>query len=147
MLIFFKYSILLILLHYYEISFHPEIISKLKPFEKQHNFIHITLTKFETYTSNVLLTIFDQHKNKIYHTKNDSANKAYIPQLKVKDMLHWNLLKLNPCDHTMMQMIKNDANNLNNVSNSNVSKSFELVTLFKLFVSFLIICIICTNTI
>ena len=36
----FKYSIL-ILLHYYDISFHPERISKLKPFEKQYNFIHI----------------------------------------------------------------------------------------------------------
>ena len=101
---FFKYSILLISLHYYEISFHPERISKLKPFEKQHNFIHITHTKFETNNSNVSLTIFDEHNNKIYHTKNDSANKAYIVQLKIIDMLHWNLLKLNPCDHT------NDAN-------------------------------------
>ena len=64
---FFKYSILLISLHYYEISFHPERISKLKPFEKQHNFIHITHTKFETNNS---LTIFDEHNKKnISHNK------------------------------------------------------------------------------
>ena len=85
---FFKYSILLISLHYYEISFHPERISKLKPFEKQPNFIHIAHTKFETNNSNVSLIIFDEHDNKRYHTKNDSANKAYIVQLKIIDMLH-----------------------------------------------------------
>ena len=38
----FKYSIL-ISLHYYDISFHPERISKLKTFEKQNNFIHINI--------------------------------------------------------------------------------------------------------
>ena len=37
---YFKYSIL-ISLHYYDISFHPKRISKLKIFEKQYNFIHI----------------------------------------------------------------------------------------------------------
>ena len=42
----FKYSIL-ISLHYYDISFHPERISKLKPFEKQYNFIHITPAECE----------------------------------------------------------------------------------------------------
>ena len=36
----FKYSIL-ISLHYYDISFHPERISKLQPFENKCNFIHI----------------------------------------------------------------------------------------------------------
>ena len=38
----FKYSIL-ISLHYYDISFHPERIPKLKTFEKQNNFIHIKI--------------------------------------------------------------------------------------------------------
>ena len=38
----FKYSIL-ISLHYYDISFHPERIPKLKTFEKQNNFIHINI--------------------------------------------------------------------------------------------------------
>ena len=42
----FKYSIL-ISLHIYDISFHPDKMSKLKPFEKQFNFIYITPTEFE----------------------------------------------------------------------------------------------------
>ena len=43
----FKYSIS-ILLHYYDISFHPERISKLKTFENHYNCIQITPTVFET---------------------------------------------------------------------------------------------------
>ena len=39
---FFKYSIL-ISLHYYDISYHPERISKLKPFENKYNFTQTTL--------------------------------------------------------------------------------------------------------
>ena len=38
----FKYS-LLILLHYYDISHHPERISKLKPFEKNITLIILLL--------------------------------------------------------------------------------------------------------
>ena len=76
MLILFKYSILFSL-HYYDISFHPKIISKLKTFEKHYNFIHITPTEFETNNSNISLTIFDEDNKKIYHSKNDSTNKAH----------------------------------------------------------------------
>ena len=78
---YFKYSIL-ISLHYYDISFHRERISKLKTCKKYYNFIHITPTEFETNKSNISLTIFDENSKKICHTKNDSANKAYIVQLK-----------------------------------------------------------------
>ena len=77
----FKYSIL-ISLHYYDISFHPERISKLKPNENKYNFIHITPTEFETNNSNIPLTIFDENNKKIYTTKNDSTNKEHIVQLK-----------------------------------------------------------------
>ena len=41
----FKYSIL-ISLHYSDISFHPERISKLKPYENRYNFIHILNSKY-----------------------------------------------------------------------------------------------------
>ena len=61
----FKYSIL-ILLHYYDIFLQPERISKLKAFEKQYNFIHITPTEFETNNSNISLTIFNEDNKKIY---------------------------------------------------------------------------------
>ena len=75
----FKYSTL-ISLHYYDISFHLERISKLKTFEEHYNFIHITPTEFETNNSNISLTIFDEDNKD--HAKNDSTNKTYIVQLK-----------------------------------------------------------------
>ena len=77
----FKYSIL-ISLHYYDISFHPERISKLKPYENEHNFIYITPTEFETNNSNISLTIFDENNKKTYTIESDSTNKACIVQLK-----------------------------------------------------------------
>ena len=53
-------------------------------YENIYNFIHITPTEFETNNSNISLTIFDENKKKkeIYTTKNDSANKGDIVQLK-----------------------------------------------------------------
>ena len=62
----FKYCIL-ISLHYYDISFHPERISKLRTFEKHYNFIRITPTEFETNNSNISLTHFDEDNRKICH--------------------------------------------------------------------------------
>ena len=73
----FKYSIL-ISLHYYDISFHPERISKLKPFENKYNFKNITPNDFEINNSNISLTIFDENNNIIYSSKNNSTNKALI---------------------------------------------------------------------
>ena len=77
----FKYSIL-ISLHYYDISFHPERISKLKPFENKYNFIHITPDEFAVNNPNTSLTIFDENDKKIYSSKNNSTNKAQIIKLK-----------------------------------------------------------------
>ena len=69
----FKYSIL-ISLHYYDISFHPERISKLKQYEDQYNFMHITPTKFEMNNPNVSLTIFDKNNKKIYASISSNNN-------------------------------------------------------------------------
>ena len=77
----FTYSILISLL-YYDISFHPERISKLQQFESKYNFINTTPTKFEINNPNISLTIFDENNKKKYITKNNSANKAQIFQLK-----------------------------------------------------------------
>ena len=77
----FKYSVL-ISLHYYDISFHPERISKLKPFENKYNFIHITPNEFKTNNSNISLTIFDENNEILYSSKNNSTNKAQIVKLK-----------------------------------------------------------------
>ena len=77
----FKYS-MLISLHYYDISFHRERISKLKPFETKHNFIHLTPDEFEINNPSTSLKVFDENNKKIYSSKNNSANKAQIAKLK-----------------------------------------------------------------
>ena len=59
-----KYSIL-ISLHYYNISYHPERISKLKPFENKYNFTDTNRNEFEINNPNISLTVSDE-KN---HTK------------------------------------------------------------------------------
>ena len=89
---FFKYSIL-ISLHYYDIYFHSERISKLRPYKNKYNFIDITPTEFETNNSNISLTIFDKNNKKIYTTKYDSTYKAYIVQLKNNRYAALKLLK------------------------------------------------------
>ena len=77
----FKYSIL-ISLHYYDISFHPERILKLKPFENKYNFINITPNEFEINNLNISLTIFDENNKRIYMTESNSTSKSQITKLK-----------------------------------------------------------------
>ena len=76
----FKYSIL-ISLHYYDISFDPERISKLKPFENKYNFTHITPNEFEINNPNISLTVFDENNNIIYTPNNNSTNNAQIVKI------------------------------------------------------------------
>ena len=77
----FKNSIL-ISLHYYDIPFHPEKISKLKLCENKYNFIHTTPNEFEITNPNISLTIFDEYSIKYYQPKNNGANKPQIVKLK-----------------------------------------------------------------
>ena len=77
----FKYSIL-ISLHYYDTPYHRERISNLKQYENKYNFIHITPTEFEMNNPNISLNIFNEENQKIYTSKNDTTNKAYIVKLK-----------------------------------------------------------------
>ena len=56
----FEYSIL-ISRHYYDMSYHPERISKLKPFENKYKFTHSTPNEFEISYSNISLTVFDEN--------------------------------------------------------------------------------------
>ena len=72
----FKYSIL-ISLHYYDISFHPERISKLKPFENKYNFIHITPNEFEINNPNIWLTVLDENNKILYTPKNNGVNERH----------------------------------------------------------------------
>ena len=90
----FKYSIL-ISLHYYDISFHPEKISKLKPFENKCNLNHITLNELEINNSNISLTVFDENNNIVYTSNNNSINKVQIVKLKDNRYAAVKLLKRN----------------------------------------------------
>ena len=92
----FKYSVL-ISLHYYGISYHPERISKLKQFENKYNFTHITTNEFEINSPNISLTVFDEN-NITYLPKNNSINKAQIVKINNRyaaikplkiNLLHW----------------------------------------------------------
>ena len=76
----FKYSIL-ISLHYQDIYYHPEIISKLKPFENKYKFIHTTPNEFEINNPNISLTAFDENDNIVYMSNNNSSNKAQIVKI------------------------------------------------------------------
>ena len=128
-----KYSIL-ISLHYYDISFHPERISKLKPYENKYNFIYITRTEFETNNADISLTTFHENSKKICHTKNDSTNKAWIVQLKNNRYASIKPLKnkfmrlekmLKSFSHKELKeyilncIISNDLNDINNTSDLN----------------------------
>ena len=53
----------------------------------------MTPTQFETNNSNISVTIFDEDKKKIYHSKNDRVNKACIVQLKNNRYAALNLFK------------------------------------------------------
>ena len=68
---------MLISLHYYDINYHPERISMLKPFNVNHN----TFKEFEINNPNVSLTIFDEHNNVSYMSKNNSTNKVQIVKI------------------------------------------------------------------
>ena len=76
----FKYSIL-ISLHYYDIYYHPERISKLKAFENKYNFIQTTPNGFEINNPDISLTVFDENDNIVYMSNNNSTNKAQIVKI------------------------------------------------------------------
>ena len=76
----FKYSIL-ISLHYYDIYYHPERISKLKAFENKYNFIQTTPNEFEINNPDISLTVFDENDNIVYMSNNNSTNKAQIVKI------------------------------------------------------------------
>ena len=79
----FKYLIL-ISLHYYDITFHPERVSRLRVFENKYNSNHITLNEFEINNPNISLTVFDENNNIVYTSSNNnySTSKAQIVKLK-----------------------------------------------------------------
>ena len=122
----FKYSIS-ISLHYYDISYHPERISKLRVFENKYNFNNITPNDFEINNPNISLTVFDENNNITYLPKNNSNNKAQIDKLKDKyaavkplknkfiklDKLLESFLHLELREHILQNILKNKIEEIN----------------------------------
>ena len=100
----FEYSIL-ISLHYYDITFHPERISKLKQYEKKYIFTHITPNDFEINNPNMSLTVFDENNKMLYSPNNNSANKAKI-------------VKINNCRYAAIKPLKDKFIKLNELLKS-----------------------------
>ena len=122
----FKYSIS-ISLHYYDISYHPERISKLRVFENKYNFNNITPNDFEINNPNISLTVFDENNNITYLPKSNSNNKAQIVKLKDKyaavkplknkfiklDKLLESFLHLELREHILQNILKNKIEEIN----------------------------------
>ena len=122
----FKYSIS-ISLHYYDISYHPERISKLRVFESKYNFNNITPNDFEINNPNISLTVFDENNNITYLPKNNSNNKVQIDKLKDKyaavkplknkfiklDKLLESFLHLELREHILQNILKNKIEEIN----------------------------------
>ena len=85
---------ILISLHCYDISFNPERISKLKPFENKYSFTHITPNEFQINNPNISLTAFDENNDITYLPKNSSTYKAQI-------------VKINNTRYTAVKSLKN----------------------------------------
>ena len=100
----FEYSIL-ISLHYYDITFHPERISKLKQYEDKYIFTHITPNDFEINNLNISLTVFDENNKMLYPPNNNSANKAKI-------------VKINNCRYSAIKPLKDKFIKLNELLKS-----------------------------
>ena len=77
-----KTLLVLISLHYYDITFHPERVSKLKLFESKYNFNYISPNEFEINNPNISLTVFDENNKILCTSKTDSTNKVQIVKLK-----------------------------------------------------------------
>lgn len=73
----FKYAILLSL-HYYDISYDPERISKLKKYEDQYIFTSNNPNEFELNNPKISLTIVDENNNIIHHPTNNTSSKVKI---------------------------------------------------------------------
>ena len=77
----FMYSIL-ISLHYYDISYNPERITKLRAYMSNYDFTDTIANVFEMNNPHASLEIIDEDRNIVYSPSNTTSNKAVIVELK-----------------------------------------------------------------
>ena len=73
----FKYSIF-ISLHYYELNTHKGRINQWNEYLSKYNFHSNNYDTFEKDNPNISLNEYDESKNLLHKTKNNSNNKAHI---------------------------------------------------------------------
>ena len=81
----FKYSIL-ISLHYYDLNTHKERTNQLDKYINNYHFNSNNPNDFERNNPNISLTLYNEHNEIIYNSKNKSNNKAYI--IKINNRYH-----------------------------------------------------------
>ena len=77
----FMYPIL-ISLHYYDISYNPERITKLRAYTNEYDFTDTTANGFEMNNPHVSLEIIDEDRNIVYSPSNTNNSEAVIIKLK-----------------------------------------------------------------
>ena len=89
----FMYSVL-ISLHYYDISYNPERITKLRCYINNYNFTDTSAKGFEANNQHVSLEILDEDGNIIYSPSKICKIKAVI-------------VKINDCRYAAIKLMKN----------------------------------------
>ena len=77
---------IIISLHYYELIRHPERYSKIKNYFGKYEFFSDDFERFEYCNRTISLTVYDNTKQIIYHSKNNTNRKAYI--IKINNWYH-----------------------------------------------------------
>ena len=99
----FKYSIL-ISLHYYDINYHPERLTELKPFENKYDFTNCSYTTFEEHNPTISLTIINEDNNTLHKLINYTDKKALI--VKLKDNTYASLKPITPLHNKFDNVFK-----------------------------------------
>ena len=73
----FMYSVI-ISLHYYELSTHPERTNKLNKYLDKYNFNNTEYNQFEKDNPSICLNVFNENNEQIYKPTNNSNKTANI---------------------------------------------------------------------
>ena len=76
----FMYSII-ISLHYYELSSHPERIKQLNKYWEKYNFNNTEYNQFEKDNPSICLSVFNENNEQIYKRTNNSNKIAKIVKI------------------------------------------------------------------
>ena len=73
---------MLISLHYYDISYNPERIAKLRVYTSNYDFTDTAANRLEINNPHVSLEMIDEDRNIVYSLSNTTNNKTVAIKLK-----------------------------------------------------------------